>query len=145
MIASGLRLCDPSARQLLHEEFTLGHTRSVKTVHIGVEVPTGENHQLLRFAGPFIRVDGEVGPRWAGVRWSSRATTMSSDVGLIRPIQVPGSYSPSISTVRRVTSLRHDGARVLPVSVNHVQESGVGSANGASGSSSTHAARRPQR
>ena len=31
----------------------------------------------------------------------------------------------------------HDGARVLPVSVNHCQESGVGRAEGASGSSAT--------
>jgi hypothetical protein len=36
-----------------------------------------------------------------------------------------------------VTSFRRDGARVRPVSVNHNQESGVGSAEGASGSSAT--------
>jgi hypothetical protein len=39
----------------------------------------------------------------------------------------------NISTERSVTSLRQDGARVRPVSVNHDQESGVGSAEGASG------------
>src|SRR4029077_3236127 len=49
----------------------------------------------------------------------------------------PGSYSVNISTERSVTSLRHDGARDRPVSVNHDQESGVGSAEGASGSSAT--------
>jgi hypothetical protein len=36
-----------------------------------------------------------------------------------------------------VTSFRRDGARVRPVSVNHNQESGVGGAEGASGSSAT--------
>jgi hypothetical protein len=46
-------------------------------------------------------------------------------------------YSPGISTLRRVTSFFQFGARVLPVSVNHCQESGVGSAAGSSGFSAT--------
>src|SRR2546425_978080 len=39
----------------------------------------------------------------------------------------------SISTDRRVTSLRHDGARVSPVLENHSQESGVGITQGPRG------------
>ena len=39
----------------------------------------------------------------------------------------------------RVTSLRHDGARALCVSVNQAKLSGVGSAQGAAGSSETTA------
>ena len=62
---------------------------------------------------------------------------MRNGVGVIHGRCVPGSYSMNISTLRSVTSLRHDGARVRPVSVNHSYESGVGSADGASGSSST--------
>ena len=41
------------------------------------------------------------------------------------------------STERSVTTFRHAGARLLPVSVNHRQESGVGSAAGPAGSSET--------
>ena len=54
-------------------------------------------------------------------------------------MQLPGSYSVNSSTERSVTSLRHEGARVLPVSVNHLKESGVGRAHGTAGSSDTTA------
>src|ERR1700682_4774056 len=73
----------------------------------------------------------------ATVRTSFSATHISSGVGLIHGRYVPGSYSVNISTLRSVTSLRHDGARLSWVSVNQVYESGVGSAEGASGSLST--------
>jgi hypothetical protein len=43
----------------------------------------------------------------------------------------------SISTVRSVTSFFQAGARFSPVSLNHSHESGVGSADTASGSGST--------
>src|SRR6201986_4689270 len=72
-----------------------------------------------------------------GTRWSPTATSMSSGVGLIHGRYVPGSYSVNISTLRSVTSFFQAGARVLPVSENPSQESGVGSADGASGSLST--------
>src|SRR5262249_32012119 len=59
------------------------------------------------------------------------ATTIISGVGLTHSIYAPGSYAVNISTDCKVTSFRHAGARVLPVSVNHCQESGVASAHGA--------------
>src|SRR4029450_10118487 len=43
----------------------------------------------------------------------------------------------SSSTLRSVTSLLHAGARRLPVSLNHSQESGVGRTEAASGAGST--------
>src|SRR5215470_15159386 len=51
-------------------------------------------------------------------------------VGLIHSMYAPGSYSVNISTDCKVTSFRQAGARLLPVSVNHCHESGVGSAQG---------------
>ena len=61
------------------------------------------------------------------------ATTISKGVGLMCAMCAPGSYSRNISTERSVTSFFHDGARDFPVSVNHVHESGVGSAAASSG------------
>jgi hypothetical protein len=55
----------------------------------------------------------------------------------MRSTYTPGSYSISSSTLRRVTSFFQAGARRFPVSLNHSQESGVGSADTASGSEST--------
>lgn len=51
---------------------------------------------------------------------SFSATHINSGVGLIHGRYVPGSYSVNISTLRSVTSLRHDGARLSWVAVNHV-------------------------
>lgn len=73
----------------------------------------------------------------ATVRWSPAATTIRSGVGLTKPIQAPGSYSVNSSTDCSVTSFFHAVARFRPVSVNHCQESGVGRAQGAVGSSAT--------
>src|SRR5262245_44951479 len=59
-------------------------------------------------------------------------------VGLIHSMYAAGSYSVNSSTDCSVTSLRHAAARVLPVSVNHCHESGVGSAHGELGVDEGH-------
>lgn len=78
--------------------------------------------------------------RRAGRHQGARCRTNQSRA---RPLDVskPTVYASKwhISTLRSVASLSQAGARVLPVSVNHCQESAVGSAEGASGSSSTSA------
>jgi hypothetical protein len=47
-----------------------------------------------------------------GVSRSSAAGNSNSDVGLMYSVNAAGTYSPNISPLRKVTSLRHDGAMV---------------------------------
>ena len=111
---------------MCHEPVSSGGRSELEIFHVGIEVTSREQNQLLRLERPLVggqRLinDGEV---------ITECHDQESGVGLTKLMYEPGSYSVNISTERSVTSLRQDGARVRPVSVNHDQESGVGSAEG---------------
>lgn len=106
---------------------------AVEVLHVRVEVCARKQHQLLGLPRLFVRSQRQIGWHQVVASRDHQEQRRWAD-----PLDVrPGSYSVNISTLRSVTSFRQAGARVLPVSLNQAQESGVGSAEGAIGSGST--------